>query len=178
MAEISAVARPYANAVFELAKESGEYKSWSDALALAGAVAADPAIEDLIQNPQVDRERLAQLLLDICGDQVPAEVANLIRLLARNDRLYALPSIFAQFEALRADAEGTIDAVMIAAQAVDTAQQERIAAALSKRLGRKVNLTVQEDANLIGGAVIRAGDLVIDGSAKTRLNKLARTLVR
>ena len=178
MAGTSSLARPYAQAVFELAKASGDFASWSHALAYLAALASDKSIQDLINNPRVERARLLGLLDDLCGDRVPASGRNLLRLMAANERLLAMPDVAAQYEVMRAEAEGTVDAKVRSAMPLSDAQKSRLSKALEKRLGRKVNLTVLEDKSLLGGAVIQAGDLVIDGSAKGRLEKLASALQR
>lgn len=178
MAGTSSLARPYAQAVFDLAKDSGDYESWSDALAFLAALVHDESMQDLINNPRVERTRLLELLGELCGDRVPEKGRNLLRLMTENNRLLALPDVAAQFEVMRAEAEGTVEAQVRSAQPLSDEQKSRLSKALEKRLGRKVNLTVQEDDSLLGGAVIHAGDLVIDGSAKGRLEKLASTLQR
>lgn len=178
MAGTSSLARPYAQAVFELAQESKDFKSWSDALAFLAALLSDESIQDLIHNPRVEEEQLQALLDDLCGDRVPEGGRNLLRLMMANDRLALVPDVAAQYEVLRAEAEGTVDAEVRSAKPLSDEQQTQLAKALEKRLGRKVNLTVHEDDTLLGGAVIRAGDMVIDGSAKGRLEKLASALQR
>jgi F-type H+-transporting ATPase subunit delta len=176
MAETTTIARPYAQAAFELAREQGTLAKWSEALALASAVATDGGIRKLIGSPRVTRGQLADLVIDICGTRLDDAARNFVRVLADNGRLGVLPQIAALFEALRAEAEGVIEADMVSAFAVDEAQKSGIAAALKARLGREVTLTCSVDPELIGGAVIRAGDLVIDGSVKGKLAKLASAL--
>lgn len=178
MAGTSSLARPYAQAVFELARESNDYKSWSKALAFLAALVEDKKVQDLISNPRVERERLLDLFNELCGDRLPDRGRNLLRLMAQNSRLLVLPDVAAQYEVMRAEAEGTIDAQVRSAKPLSDEQKKRLSEALEKRLGRKVNLTVMEDGSLLGGAVIHAGDLVIDGSAKGRLEKLASALQR
>lgn len=178
MAGTSSLARPYAQAVFELAQESKDFKSWSDALAFMAALVRDESIEKLINNPRVERERLFKLFDDLCADRVPEGGRNLLRLMADNDRLMMMPDVAEQYEVMRAEAEGTIDAEVRSAKPISDEQQAKLSKALEKRLGRKVNLTVHEDDSLLGGAIIRAGDLVVDGSAKGRLEKLASALQR
>ncbi len=176
MAETSTVARPYAQALFELARAQQQLAQWSDVLAHAAAVARDPTMAGLIGSPRVDRQQLAGLFIEVCGGELPDTGRNLLRLLAENRRLAVLPEIARQFEVLRAEAEGITEAQVISAQPVDAAQQQRIAAALQARLGREVTLTCTTDPSLLGGAVIRAGDLVIDGSVKGKLTKLISAL--
>lgn len=178
MAEQSAIARPYARALFELAREQDALPSWSDALRFAAEVAQNPELAALAANPRVDREQLEQLLIELCRDHMPEQGVNLLRLLVRNRRLGALPGIAVQFEQLRAEAERITDAEIITARPISDDQRRGVQAALSERLGRAVRLTVVEDPGLIGGAVIRAGDVVIDGSARGRLEKLSAALAR
>lgn len=173
MAEASTVARPYAQAVFQVAKAQGKFKEWSDALAHLAGIVADERVQKLIGNTSVKKERIATLFIDVAGAKLNTEGKNLVKVLTENRRLTALPEIAAQFEELRAQAESTIDAEVVSALAVDAGQQQRISAALQKRLGRKVNLVCKIDPSLLGGAVVRAGDLVIDGSALGRLQKLS-----
>ncbi|HSH41821.1 MAG TPA: F0F1 ATP synthase subunit delta [Arenicellales bacterium] len=178
MAGTSSLARPYARAVFELAQESNDFKSWSEALGFLAAVVGDESVQALVNNPRVDSEQLEQLFDDLCGDRVPEGARNLLRLMLNNDRLSLMPDVAAQFETLRAEAEGTVEAEVRSAKPISDEQKAQLSKALEKRLGRKVNLTVHEDENLLGGAIIQAGDLVIDGSAKGRLEKLASALQR
>lgn len=178
MAERSTIARPYAQAIFELAQKDGDLARWSDALDLLTMAARDPNLAPLLGSPRIGRQALADLLIDLAGSRLNDAGRNFVRLLAETRRLVLLPDIATQYNQLRAEAEGTIDARLIVAQPVDAAARERIAAALSKRLDRKVTLAVETDPSLLGGAVIRAGDLVIDGSVRGRLASLAATLSR
>ncbi len=178
MSEYQTIARPYAQAVFDLAKAGENYENWSRALAWMSAIADDDQIQELSQNPKVDDASVVQIFQDIAGDKLFDEAGNFLRLVVANGRLFALPYIAAQFEDKRAEAEGTIEAELISARAVTDEQQEALAQSLSRKLGRKVSLQVVEDPNLIGGAVLRAGDMVIDASVKSRLQKLAANLAR
>ncbi len=178
MSENHTVARPYAQAVFELAREAGDYQSWSTALGFLSAVAEDPQIQDMAQNPRLKRDDLFRLIEDVCGDALFPAAKSFLRLLIENRRLFVLPNITRQFEAKRAEAEGTIEAELMSAQAVSDAQQATIVSALSGRLGRQVTLRVIEDPSLIGGAILRAGDTVIDASLRGRIQKLAAGLSR
>lgn len=178
MSEITTAARPYARAVFELAKAKGQYEAWSEQVAFMAAVAHDPTMHALLDSPKLTREKRAELFIQVCGEHIDEQGQNLVKLMAENDRLTVLPEVAALYEFYRAEAEGTIKAEVIAAQAVSDAQQAAITKALKARLGREVTLEVKVDESLIGGAVIRAGDLVIDGSIRERLDKLAGTLSR
>lgn len=177
MAELTTIARPYARAAFEAASaEDGGLARWSEMLQLAAAIASDPAMQDVLAGPALDSQHKAGLFLELCGDQLSPEGSNFIRLLAENNRLAVLPDIAAVFEELRAEAEQTVEAELVSAFEVSDAQRDQIAAALSKRLGREVVLNCTVDDSLLGGAIIRTGDLVIDGSAQGKLAKLAVAL--
>jgi F-type H+-transporting ATPase subunit delta len=178
MTERTTLARPYAEAVFRLAHERKTLKAWSEMLQLAAAVAADPRVTALTDNPRVLRERFVEFFLDICAKKLDKDAANFIRLLSENHRLVLLPEIAALYETLRARAEGRVEAEVVSASAVSAAQLEDIAAALKKRLGRDIDLSTRIDPALIGGIVIRAGDLVIDGSVQGKLRALATHLNR
>jgi F-type H+-transporting ATPase subunit delta len=178
MAEKTTIARPYAQAIFELAQRHKALPRWSEMLQLAAAVAADARVGALVGNPRVTKEELAKLFLGICGDKLNPEAQNLIRLLVENDRMDVLTEIAALYETYRADAERTVEAQVISAFPVDDSQQQQIAAMLKKRLGREVTLSCKTDKSLLGGAIIRAGDLVIDGSVTGQLAKLQVALVR
>jgi F-type H+-transporting ATPase subunit delta len=178
MAEKSTIARPYAEAVFALAKAQKQLKAWSDMLQTAAAVAMNDDMQAMISNTNVRKDQVAKLIIDVCGNKFSAEGKNLIRLLAENRRLIFLAEIAAQYEALRAEEEKTIDAEVIAAFEVSAAQQKQIAEKLKARLGREVSLSCRVDSTLLGGAIIKAGDLVIDGSTKGQIQKLSIELAR
>lgn len=178
MAERSTIARPYAQAIFELAQKGGDFARWSDALELLTTAARDPNLAPLLGSPRISREQLAELMIEIGGDRLDETGRNFVRVVADARRLSLLPEIAEQYNALRAQAEGTIDARLVTAQPVDAAARDKIAAALSQRLNRKVTLTAETDPSLLGGAIVRAGDMVIDGSVRGRLARMAATLGR
>ena len=178
MADFQTIARPYAQAVFKLAREQGSLAEWSDVLQLLGQVAADERVQAILASPRFSGQQLESLFLDICGDNPNEAGQNLVRLLAENRRLIALPDIVRQYEALRATEEGTLRARLISAQPVEDKVRVDLAQALGQRLQRKVELESEIDESLLGGAVIRAGDLVIDGSVRGRLKRLATSLNR
>lgn len=177
MAEKITIARPYAQAIFDLAQEQGELTGWSEMLALAAAIASNEEMAAVIDNPKLGSEQLAELFIDICGEGLNEHGKNLIRTLAENDRIAFLPEIAELYEVARAQAEGSIQAEVVSASALNDAQQAAIAEALKNRLGREVTLECKIDESLIGGAVIRAGDMVIDGSVVGKLDKLATELM-
>ena len=176
MTETASLARPYVRAVFEVASADDELAAWSERLALLEAVARDPRIAGLDGHPRVDRDELARLVIDVCGERLNAKGRNLVRLLARNRRLSALAEIVAQYEALRAAAQNRVEAVLETAGAIDDARRERIAEALKDRLGCEVRLDCRINPEILGGAVIRAGDRVYDDSIRSRLQKMAAAL--
>lgn len=172
MSEQISLARPYAKAIFELARDSGDYSLWSDQLAFLATVAADPAMKEIIQNPEVTEQQLTDLILDVGKDQLNEQTQNLVKLLVHNDRLAAAEDINQQFLVLRDQAEQVIEAQLITASEVDDAQKQSIETALSGRLGKRIKLETSVDESLIGGAVVRAGDWVVDGSVKAQLQDL------
>lgn len=172
MAEKSTVARPYAKAVHEIAVEKGDADAWSALLEIAGQAAADRRFQALLNDPTVSQEELAELLIGICGEAAHELGRNFIAVLAENDRLAWLPEIRAEYERLRAEAENIVDVEISSAVPLSEEQQAQYAAALRKRLGKTVRLHCEVDESLLGGAVIRADDLVIDGSLRGRLDRL------
>lgn len=178
MTERTTLARPYAEAVFRLASGHKALKPWSEMLQLAVAVMQDPQVAALAENPRVPRARFVEFFLDVCGKRLDKGGSNFIRLLSENHRLPLLPEIAALYEALRAGAENRIEAEVISAYEVSETQLKAIAGALKRRLGRDIDLTTRIDTALVGGIVIRAGDLVIDGSVQGKLHALATHLNR
>lgn len=177
MAEAITIARPYANAIFAIAQEKGELKAWSDLLAVLGQSTLVPEMQSIITSPAVSDEQAVNLLADIAGDAMTADAQHFLLLLAENDRLLFLPEITVLFEELRAEAEKTMVADVISAKELSAEQKDKISAALKKRLGRDVTLNNSVDESLLGGAIIQAGDLVIDGSALGKLNRLANAII-
>ncbi len=173
MAEKSTIARPYAEAVFETAQASGELKQWSALLQAVALITADADMQNIIGNTSVNKEQLAQLIVDVAADVMTDQGNNLIRLLSENRRLNVVAEICEQFETLKAEAEKTVEAEIVSAQEVSAAQQTLIADKLKARLGREVSLKCTVDESLMGGAIIKAGDMVIDGSVSGQLNKLS-----
>lgn len=176
MAEAITVARPYAHAVFAVAKEEGRLKQWSELLEVLALCVADADLQRLITSPAVSDEQTVEVLVDITADLVGESARNFLSLLAENNRLLLLDDIAVIFEELRAEAEQSLTAEVISAKPLTDEQANKISAALNKRLGRDISLEVSIDESLLGGAIIRAGDLVIDGSALGKLNRLANAL--
>lgn len=176
MAEQITVARPYAQALFKHAQEKGQLKDWSEILGVLATIAKDENMQLLLTSAHVTKDQCASLFIDIGGKAFPVEAQNFIKILAENHRLLILGEIATLYEQYRAEAESTVQAQVISAFPVDTNQRQKIAKALSKRLGREVHLECLTDDSLVGGAIIRAGDLVIDGSVNGKLEKLAVTM--
>ena len=175
MAEAATIARPYAKAAFLSARDSGALKEWSASLQTAAAMIADPRIAALLTSPKVSIDELVSLFAGMSGS-IDAHWQNFIRLLAGNKRLLVLPAIAEQYELLRAQSENELDVQVVSAVALNAHQESMLAAALKKRFRRDVRMSTAVDAALLGGAVIRAGDLVIDGSIQGRLQRLASEL--
>ncbi len=176
MAESLTIARPYAQAAFKFASQHQALRDWSDMLMLLAAITDDPAMGELIDNPRLTETQLADAFISIAGDRLNEKCANFVRVLAANRRLSLLPEITALFEIERRETEGIVQAEMISAFPVSEAQQSAVAASLRKRLGREIELSCSVDAGLLGGAIIRAGDLVIDGSVQGKLERLGTAL--
>ena len=176
MADKLTVARPYARAAFAEARGEDRLAPWSQALKVAAQVVQDPRVEGLLDNPRVTASELAELVIGIAGADLGKHGENFVRTLAANRRLAYLPEISAQFEVLKDAAQGVADVTVTSAAVLDAAEQKKLAAALEKRLKRKVRLHTEVDPGLIGGAIVRAGDLVIDGSLSTRLERIAYEL--
>ena len=142
------------------------------------AVAADASMQELLDNPQLSKEQKGELMLKVVSDKLSPQQQNLVRLMAENGRLGALPEVANQFETHRAEAEGKIEAEVISAFALTDEQEQAITATLKSKLGRDVSITTSTDESLIGGVIIKAGDTIIDGSMKSQLESLAITLSR
>src|SRR5690349_322957 len=177
MAEPSTLARPYAKAVFELARDEGKLAEWSALLSgLAGAV-RDKQVAAAIGHPAVGRGQLADILVQVMGGKVSEHAKNLLRLLSEYDRLKLAPLLVEQYEALRAEHERRVDVEIVSAAPVDAAQQKALVDAIRKKLDRDVKVEWKTDPSLIAGAQIRAGDTVIDGSISGELARMRQALV-
>ncbi len=178
MAELATLARPYANAVFDVAKQDDELDRWSRMLGFLAAAAADPKVSILLDAPEVADEQKAFRLAQVCGDELNDRARKLIQVLAYNKRLDLIDELREQYEQLRAAEEQTLDVEVISAFPLTSEQASAIGQALMTRYSKSINLTSMVDSGLLGGAVIRAGDTIIDGSVRGRLDKLAETLQR
>jgi F-type H+-transporting ATPase subunit delta len=173
MAEKATIARPYARAAFAYARNANALAAWGDVLNIAGAVVADSQVKKLIGNPKVSAAQMLDFLADVLGSKLDANIRNFFEELLRNRRLALLPEVAAMFEAMRNEVENVADVQVTSAVALSDAQRQRLADSLKKRLKKDVRLHCDVDDNLIGGAVIRSGDLVIDGSLRARLEALS-----
>ncbi len=174
MPDKSTIARPYAKAAFAAA--TGRLNEWSEALHRAAAVVSDARVAALLDNPHVTAEQLADLISSIAGQQLDQAGRNFIRTLADNHRLECLPEVAARFDELKADAEGTIEVEVTSATPLTEALERTLTSALERRLQRNVRLRRVLDPTMIGGASVRAGDLVIDGSVRNRLERIRHQL--
>ena len=173
MTQALTLARPYARAAFAFARESGSYAPWSDALGFAARIAADPQVVSLLGNPKLtDADAVTLLSPDGAGEHF----GRFLALLADNRRLPLLPEIAGLYDELRFEAERVVKARVTSAVELPAGELETIKAALVKRFGRAVDVQTAVDASLIGGAVIDAGDVVIDGSLKGKLGRLEAAL--
>lgn len=174
MADRSTIARPYAKAAFRLAQPAGDLDRWAGLLERGAAVVTDARVSRLIGSPKVTPAQLAQLVIEVAGGaDIDDQGRNFLKLLADNRRLGFLPEIARRFQVLKDEAEGLVDVQVTTAAPVAGNELHEITAALEKRFGRKVRVHASVDPALIGGAVVRAGDLVIDGSLKSRLERMA-----
>jgi F-type H+-transporting ATPase subunit delta len=176
VAERATIARPYAKAAFEYARDAKAFAQWSQGLKTAAEIVADPRVAALTKSPQCTTADLSTLLTDVAGARLDADMQNFVRVLAENHRLLLLPEIAAHYEVLRSAVENTVDVEVVSAVPLDAAQADKLTQALSTRLKRQVRMQTSVDSTLLGGAVVRAGDLVIDGSIKGRLERLATEL--
>ena len=176
MAELSTLARPYAKAAFEYAREKNALDQWSEQLGTAAAVVGDEGLQPVLDNPSLTAEQQASTLSEICGDALGAEARNFISILAANKRLPLLPEIYGQFSRLKANLEKAVDVEVISAFDLSDAARDKLADVLGRKLEREVKVSTTTDSDLLGGVLIRAGDMVIDGSVRGRLNKLAEAM--
>lgn len=178
MSEPSTIARPYAEAVFRLADAEGKLAAWSTMLADLAGVSADPRIGDAIASPDLSAAKVAGLFISILSGRLDGVAENLVRVLAENGRLAVLPEIAAQYEALRNEREGVIEAEITTAFPLDDAQVRELVASLEAKTGKRVKANIAVDAALIAGVRVALGDKVIDASARAQLATLEAALKR
>ena len=176
MAELTTVARPYAKAAFQFAEEKGQLAEWSTMLSFTAAVVEDSAVAEILDDPKLTTDQQLEMFTQVCADQLDEGGKNFVALLAGNKRLSALSAISELYEMLKAEREQSVDVKITSAFEVTTDQVNNLADALKKRLDRQVNIESEVDQSLIGGLIIHAGDIVIDGSVRGKLAKLAETM--
>ena len=178
MTDFTTAARPYANAVYDLARETASQDSWSDALANLAAVISDNAMRPLLDDPETSQQQKAELIIQILGDRLNQQQHNLVKLMAENGRLKIMGDVQQQYEVARAAAENKVEAEVVSAFALSDEQKDQLVSTLKNKLGCDVSLTATVDESLIGGVVIKAGDTIIDASMKSQLESLALSLGR
>ncbi len=176
MAELTTLARPYARAAFEAANEADSLNAWSNAMRLTAAVVSEPSVKAALSSPSLTGEEQASLVSDLCGDEITGQVQNFIKILAENKRISLMQEIVVLFEALKANQEKKVDVNVTTAFPLTDSIEDKLAKALKEKLQRDVILHSEIDKSLIGGAIVRAGDLVIDGSVRGKLAKLAESM--
>jgi F-type H+-transporting ATPase subunit delta len=176
MAELNTVARPYTKAAFEHAVDKGNLDQWSEMLTTAAAVSQHETMDLVLGNPGLTSEQKAQAMISVCEEQMDDSAQNFIVLLAENQRLALLPKISEQFEQLKASQQKSVDVNVTTAFDLGEQQQQKLTQALSSKLGREVSLTTEIDKSIIGGVIVRTEDMVIDGSIRARLAKLAEAM--
>lgn len=176
MAELTTIARPYAKAAFLFAQESDALDQWEQMLGLVASVAEDTAMHEFLDQPGLDGATKTQAFVDVCGEQLDEKGVNFIAQMAEHKRLDALPVVFQLYHELLAQSRQTTEVELISAYDLDDAETGTLVAALKKRLGRDVTVSSRVDPSLIGGVLVRAGDTVIDGSVRGRLDRLAEQL--
>jgi F-type H+-transporting ATPase subunit delta len=176
MAELSTLARPYAKAAFEVACDRADLAGWSAQLTTAAVVTQDATVAGMLGSPSLTAEQMADTVIGICGDALNEDGCNFVKVLASNKRLPLLPEILSLFQQYKANQEKSIDVEIVSAFDLGADTAQTLAKVLSKKLERDVKVDSTLDQSLIGGVLIRAGDLVIDGSVRGRLNKLAEAM--
>jgi F-type H+-transporting ATPase subunit delta len=172
MLEKATIARPYAEAAFAQALEEGKLSDWSAMLNLLNVVVSDDNMRGVINNPKLSSEQLHQFIVDICGDKLSKTGNNFVRILIDAERISLAAEIYSIFEHKRAAAEGISEVDVISAYPLDEAQISAISESFTTRIGKKIDINTEEDKDLIGGVIIRAGDSVIDASLRGRLKEL------
>lgn len=169
-------ARPYATAVFELAQAESDLAAWSEMLRLLNLIVSDSQMQRLLNDPRLDSEFLADFVLDISAERLSEAGRNFVRVLADAGRLSLAPQIYQLFEQRRTESEGVVDVEVVSAYQLEQHEQDKIAAVMAKRFGKKINISARIDGSLIGGMVIRTGDSVIDASIRGKLRQLGSEL--
>lgn len=176
MAELTTLARPYAKAAFQYALDAQDLSGWARQLATLAGASQYGAMVKVIASPSRSADQQAKALIDACGDELSEPVRNYVQLLAQNKRLILLPEIHELFEALKHLQEQSVEVELTTAFELADADQENLAKALEEKLKRKVSVRAEVDQELLAGVIVKAGDLVIDGSMRGRLEKLAKAI--
>jgi F-type H+-transporting ATPase subunit delta len=176
MAELSTLARPYAKGLYAVAKEKSALDAWSEKLALLAALVGDKRVFASLASPALTAADQVTVFAKLCGETLGTEATNFLSVLAENRRIALLPQIFEQYQLLKAAQDKTIDVEVVSAFPIDGTTEQTLADKLSKKLDRKVKISTRVDETLLGGVLIKAGDMVIDGSVRGRLNKLAEAM--
>ncbi|WP_347988176.1 F0F1 ATP synthase subunit delta [Methylomonas sp. AM2-LC] len=176
MAELTTLARPYAEAAFKRAKQTSSVTEWSEVLQFLSTVTQDQGLMEIVSNPKVGKPKIKELFLDICQDKVSAEAQNLLKILIDNGKLSLLPTISVMYEEQKAEDEGYVNVELYSAYPLTKVEQSKYSAMLEKQLHKKVNAVVSVDKSLIGGILAVAGDKVIDGSIRGQIHQLAKRL--
>ncbi len=176
MSDDVTTARPYAKAIFELAKKGSNFDVWSERLKFLSAVVADKNVAAALEQPNSTASARAGMIEKIASDKLDAESINMVRLLAENGRLGSMSSIASLYDDYRAQDEGTLEANVVSAIELDDNYRSKLANALERKFNKKIHIVNTVDESLIGGAIIRAGDVVIDGSVKGKLAQLGNNL--
>ena len=178
MIEPTTLARPYARAAFEHARAAGDLAAWQAALSELAAITAQPKVAAAMRDPNQTAAQRAATLSGLAGDAVPPAVVNLLAIMADNGRLSLLPEVAMLFDQLKQAVESNVAVHVTSAYPLNDAETQQLADTMQEKLARSITLTSETDPSLLGGALIRADDLVIDGSVRGRLNKLAGTLTQ
>ena len=178
MIEPTTLARPYARAAFEHARAAGDLAAWQTALTELAAITSEPKVAADMRNPNQTAAPRASTLSSLAGEAAPPAVANLLAIMADNGRLSLLPEVAMLFDQLKQAVESTVAVHVTSAYPLSDAETQQLADTMQEKLARSITLTSETDPSLLGGALIRADDLMIDGSVRGRLNKLAGTLTQ
>ena len=178
MIEPTTLARPYARAAFEHARAAGDLAAWQTALSELAAITAEPKVAAAMRDPNQTAAQRTATLSGLAEDAVPSAMTNLLAIMADNGRLSLLPEVAMLFDQLKQAVESTVAVHVTSAYPLSDAETQQLAETMQEKLARSITLTSETDPSLLGGALIRADDLVIDGSVRGRLNKLAGTLTQ
>lgn len=178
MAELITIARPYAEAAFESAKEGNQLTQWSEQLGQLAAIASDATMQAFMMKPNVTETQIHDVFVGVMGSELLNEVKNLLSIMSENNRLIALPFVFELFEQLKAEDEKRVRATVVSARKATVEQMKKLSAALNAKFDAEVEITYEEDPSLIAGIKIKVGDWVMDGSARTQLTKLGAAIAQ